>query len=484
MKNQAYNPYLPSWEYIPDGEPHVFGDRVYVYGSHDKFDGELYCMNDYVCWSAPVTDLSDWRFEGVIYRKTDDPMTPLGDHQLYAPDVAQGPDGRFYLYYAYDFLSTMAVAVADSPAGPYRFYGYIHRPGEERLWSQEGDPFLFDPGVLVDDDQRVWLYSGFAPARPLPGALGEDRGRTFLGGYVIELEKDMVTVKGEPEMIFQRAGEAAGTSFHGHEFFEASSMRKIGGRYYFIYSSILGHELCYAVSDRPNGGFVFGGTIISNGDLFLNGYSDDNHAWNYIGNNHGSIVEIQGQWYVFYHRQTNRHQFSRQAMAEAITIKADGSIPQVAMTSCGLNGGPLKGTGVYEARIACHLMSARGTGRYGFGDENRRFDDHPCFTQDGADREDTPNQHIAHLTHGSTAGFRWFDLTRPAALRVTVRGTGNGTMRVRTGLEGPVAASVAVQASGSWTTFSTAETVPVGRQALYFTFEGTGALDFLSFELV
>ena len=36
MNRQSYNPYLPSWEYIPDGEPHVFGDRVYIYGSHDK----------------------------------------------------------------------------------------------------------------------------------------------------------------------------------------------------------------------------------------------------------------------------------------------------------------------------------------------------------------------------------------------------------------------------------------------------------------
>lgn len=51
MKKQAFNPYLPSWEYIPDGEPYVFGDRVYVYGSHDYFNGYVFCMGDYVCWS-------------------------------------------------------------------------------------------------------------------------------------------------------------------------------------------------------------------------------------------------------------------------------------------------------------------------------------------------------------------------------------------------------------------------------------------------
>ena len=26
---QIFNPYLPSYEYIPDGEPHIFGDRLY-----------------------------------------------------------------------------------------------------------------------------------------------------------------------------------------------------------------------------------------------------------------------------------------------------------------------------------------------------------------------------------------------------------------------------------------------------------------------
>ena len=78
MKQQVFNPYLPSWEYIPDGEPYVFGDRVYVYGSHDSFGAPIFCVKDYVCWSAPVTDLSDWRYEGVIYRKNQDPSNKLG----------------------------------------------------------------------------------------------------------------------------------------------------------------------------------------------------------------------------------------------------------------------------------------------------------------------------------------------------------------------------------------------------------------------
>ena len=166
MNRQAVNPYLPSWEYIPDGEPHVFNGRVYVYGSHDRFNAPIFCVNDYVCWSAPVEDLSEWRYEGVIYRKKQDPKNPLGYHLLFAPDVCQGPDGRYYLYYAFDFLGIMSVAVCDTPAGEYKFLGHIHY-ADGTLWGRRrGDQLPFDPGVLVDDDGRVWLYSGFYNAVP------------------------------------------------------------------------------------------------------------------------------------------------------------------------------------------------------------------------------------------------------------------------------------------------------------------------------
>lgn len=88
MKRQAFNPYLPSYEYVPDGEPYVFSDRVYVYGSHDKFNGTQYCENDYVCWSADVNDLGNWKYEGIIYKKTQDPMCDdLEKRLLFAPDV-------------------------------------------------------------------------------------------------------------------------------------------------------------------------------------------------------------------------------------------------------------------------------------------------------------------------------------------------------------------------------------------------------------
>ena len=83
IKKQIYNPYLHSYEYIPDGEPYVFGDRLYVFGSHDRFNGMNYCQNNYVCWSAPIDDLSDWRFHGEIYNKNQDTNKKV-DWNLYA----------------------------------------------------------------------------------------------------------------------------------------------------------------------------------------------------------------------------------------------------------------------------------------------------------------------------------------------------------------------------------------------------------------
>ena len=161
---QIYNPYLPLNEYIPDGEPHVFGDRLYIYGSHDKAGGTAYCEDHYEVWSAPVSDLRNWRSEGISYLRTQDPSNKGDAMQLWAPDVTQGPDGRYYLYYCFSFYPEIGVAVSDHPAGPFTFYGHVHYPphilGGKLL--QEG--MVFDPAVLTDDDGRVYLYYGFAPA--------------------------------------------------------------------------------------------------------------------------------------------------------------------------------------------------------------------------------------------------------------------------------------------------------------------------------
>ncbi len=476
----ACNPYLPSWEYIPDAEPRVFGDRVYVYGSHDRFNAPIFCVKDYVCWSAPLDDLSAWRCSGVIYRKNQDPLNRLGLRLLFAPDAVQGPDGRFYLYYAFDFLGVIGVAVCDTPDGRYRFLGHVHDQSGRKFGRRKGDEFPFDPGVLVDDDGRVYLYSGFATK--VPPIMTGLKNLKNSGGVVIELERDMLTMKTEPQLLFPRRGLGDPGDFAGHEFFEASSIRKVDGRYVFVYSSCNNHELCWAVSERPDGGFRFGGTLVDQGDLYLAGETDERRALNYLGNTHGGLAEINGRWYVFYHRQTNRHSYSRQACAEPLRRTPEGGFLQSEVTSCGLNGGPLPGQGRYPASIACCLWSRNGAARY-----DRKFDKkaHPFLTQDRPDGDPAAVQYIRNMRRGSVAGFRYFDMQHARRIRVTLSGKGAGEIRVAhdAAFSRPCAV-IPVQPAGDQADFDAPLQAESGTQALYFRFDGEGSVNFLQFELI
>jgi hypothetical protein len=390
-----------------------------------------------------------------------------------------GSDGRYYLYYAFDFQGIISVAVCDTPAGEYEFYGHVHYRDKTLLGKKDGDAFQFDPGILVDDDGRVFLYSGFCPAD------GPSEDFSFppivvKGGMVTELEKDMLTVKKGPRYIFPWIKNGEGTGFEEHEFFEAASIRKIGNKYYFIYSSINGHELCYGVSDYPDKDFQYGGILISNGDIGLDERSEE-EAVNYIGNNHGSIVCIKDQWYVFYHRHTNRTQFSRQGCAEKITLEENGFFSQAEMTSCGLNDGPLCKKGEYEARIACNLMSKKGVVRYEVW--GKIEDIHPYFTQEGEDREDNPNQYIANLRDGGVAGFKYFDLSGVEKITVTIRGTGKGMICVGTEPGEAELVKIPVKASFKWKEYHGIINNGDGIRALFFEYEGDGIIDFLKFRL-
>ena len=472
-KKQVFNPYLPSWEYVPDGEPHVFGDRVYVYGSHDKFNGATFCMNDYVCWSAPVTDLSDWKYEGVIWRKSDDPTgIKWVFKQLYAPDVVKGADGRYYLYYFMGNDGTIGVAVCDKPAGKYVYHGRVKYPDGTPLGrGKERDFFQFDPAVYRDDDGKVYLYTGFAPRRP--NVFTKFKPVNKNGAMGCELEEDMLTVKLPLARIAKTRRCSKGTAYEGHEFFEASSMRKFNGIYYFIYSSVNGHELCYATGDCPLGDFKYKGTLVSIGDL---GLSDK--PLNYLGNTHGSIEFINGEYYVFYHRQTNRHCFSRQACAEKIKMNADGTFAQAEITSCGLNGGALKAEGEYSAGIACNLFSKKGVRFYTV---KLPRGSHPYFTQSGADRECAPDQYIANFCNGATAGFKYFNFSGNAEISVTLRGKARGKITVKSSLSGDILGVIDINCDKKQRKFTAKINPLYGVYPLYFTFNGKGRSSFISF---
>lgn len=477
-KKPAFNPYLPGYEYIPDGEPYVFGDRLYVYGSHDESRGTKYCTGDYVCWSAPVDELGNWRYEGVIYKKTRDPVNPDGSHTLFAPDVAVGPDGRYYLFYGVDFTEKISVAVCDTPAGKYEFYGMVHYENEDSSKKDFTDNIPFDPAVLVDNDGKVYLYYGFCPHFPIRWV---DTGK-IKGGMVVELQQDMITVKNPPKVVLPCLKDAPGTAFEGHAFFEASSIRKINGMYYLVYSSQQMHELCHAISLYPDRDFAYGGVIISNGDIGYKGRKpEDRHA--YTANNHGGMVEINGQWYIFYHRHTQATQFSRQGCAEPIIIAQDGSIAQVEMTSCGLNGGPLPARGTYSAHIACNLVGPNGACSIGH-ESNLKTSEPYIYEEDCGAREEDRNQYIAHIIGGTKIGFKYFLFDKNMKkIILSLRGKAKGKIEIHIdSFDGALIGERKISINNDqWSNIEVLVKVRVeGTHGIFFNYSGNGSIDFNS----
>lgn len=485
---QIFNPYLPLTEYVPDGEPHVFGDRIYIYGSHDKSQGTVYCQEDYVTWSAPVDNPREWKYEGIIYRKEQDPSNPDGKMQLWAPDVTRGPDGRYYMYYCFPFYPEIGVAVSDSPAGPFEFYGHVKYPDSLCGGKNLDDHMPFDPAVLTDDDGRVYLYWGFAPAcekeMDIPSFTDEEianlpedmrdmvetlrKVKFVVYSQVAELEPDMITLKEMPRGLIPSGKTSDGTGFEGHAFFEASSIRKINSKYYFIYSSHKSHELCYAISDRPDRDFIYGGTIISNGNIGLDGNDKPTYT---LSNNHGSIAKLYDGYYIFYHRCTDGNEFSRQGCAEKIEIAADGTIAQVGMTSCGLNGGALKGEGTYPAGIACHITSATTMSNIDFQD--------PIMQKQTRMVERNNVTYITDVEDKTIIGYKYFDFEDVNQILLEIRGEFGGVVEALGDLEGKEEYGKATIncERNSWHLVSIPAKLYGTGKALYLGFSGNGSLD-------
>lgn len=359
---QAANPYLPLWEFIPDGEPYVFEDpdnpgqyRVYVYGSHDNLV-TAYCGRDQVVWSAPVDNLKEWRLDGIIFENKVNPKGELlneggvGD-VLYAPDVAlvTDADGK-KTYYLYPNVQNGGrqglIAKSDRPDGPFVTCNW-----DDKNINETYGILRFDPGVFVDDDGRVYGYWGFE--RSYGAELDPETMCTIKPGT--QAVEDMVSGRYQ-DGIFS--------------FFEASSIRKIQDKYVFIYSrftkdgefglGVTNYTLAYAYSNNPLGPWTYGGTIIDGRGKEQQPDGTCKITACPSGNTHGSICEINGKWYVFYHRQAGTNEYSRQAMVAPIDVEvkegADGyvKISEGEYTSEGFETDGLDPFELQSAGIACY----------------------------------------------------------------------------------------------------------------------------------
>ncbi len=341
------NPYLPLWEHLPDGEPRVFEDpdnpgkfRAYIIGSHDLRYTE-YCGPDIRMWSAPVEDLTDWRDEGPIFTYQVDGQWDV----MFAPDLVEikKKDGtkEYYLYpHSRGAGREAMVCKGSRPDGPFTPVNLT----EDGKQTVSGSIFGFDPSVFVENitdandpdyatgfraygfwgfqrssaaqlDQNT-MYSArpgteiipyFIPASTPEGEIRDPKGTTYPALYKEQNPKDF-------------------------NFFEASSIRQVGNKYVMIFSGYSGPEyglgntnstLRYAFGDTPLGPWRSGGVLVDSRGVVLNEDGSRLQITNAAHNTHGSLQEINGQWYVFYHRPPRGFGFARQAMVAPVLIEWD-----------------------------------------------------------------------------------------------------------------------------------------------------------------
>jgi arabinoxylan arabinofuranohydrolase len=407
----SQNPICPIGTYIADPTARVWADgKLYIYGSTDENPGYYCSYRHDVMFSS---DLSNWTMvENVFASKGENDEVPDVDPPLYAPDI-EYRNGTYYLYYCTPQHGyNEGVATSKSPLGPYKHESFMNVGRYNEI----------DPTIFIDDDGQAYYYWG---QFTLKGAKMKPN--------MVEL--DTATIR---DNIINR---------DEHFFHEGAFVMKRNGFYYIIYA----HEgwrdrrptcIAYATATSPIGPFKYGGVIIDN-------FGCDPESWN----NHGSVAEFNGQWYIFYHRSSHASKMMRRACMEPITFNPDGSIDEVEMTSQGA-GKPLLAFKKIEAERACLLSGYCRIMKIGEG-----------------------NEAISEIKPGDGAAFKYIDFgDGVSSLTVRIAAYCGGKLIFREGsADGKIVAELLIPNSKggrSYAEYSAKTAKTTGVKALYVEFKG------------
>ena len=204
----------PTTQSDEDAEKNDF----YLTGGNEVVDGIMVHVSD---------DLVNWECKGFALKNTD----VMGDKWFWAPEITV-KDGKFYM--AYSSEEHMAVAVADSPLGPFK--------QENKRWLSERRGI--DGHILIDDDGQVYFYY-----------VRIDNGNQI---HVAKMSEDLLSIDESTEKLLITAEEPWETV--DCRVAEGPFVLKHNGLYYLTYSA--NHTRCqdyavgYAVSESPWGPFV------------------------------------------------------------------------------------------------------------------------------------------------------------------------------------------------------------------------------------
>jgi hypothetical protein len=391
----AQNPFITN-QFTADPTARVFGDRVYVYPSHDitaapgRGRAGWFVMEDYHVFSS--ANLTDWTDHGVIVTQNKVPWVKPDSYSMWAPDCIQR-NGKYYFYFPTTPKDTtvskgftVGVAVADKPTGPFV-------PQPLPIKGVRG----IDPNVLIDKDGQAYLYWS--------------QGNI----YGAKLKSNMLELAEEPKTL----GELPTKGLkEGPYVFE----RK--GIYYLTYPHVENktERLEYATSTSPLGPFTVKGVIMD---------ESPTGCWT----NHHSLLPFKNQWYLFYHHNDLSPNFdkNRSVRIDSLSFAADGSINKVRPT--------LRGVGLTSAKQKIQL------------------DRYSHLSKQGASIAflDTANTFQGWKTV-FTSGAGWvqyngvaFGKQKPKT--VSLRGTSAAGATVQIRLDnatGPVVAEIAVPKSTAW----------------------------------
>ena len=444
----AQNPYLPLWEHVPDGEPRVFEDpdqpgkfRAYIIGSHDT-NYTAYCGSDIRMWSAPVEDLSQWRDEGPIFTWYVDGQWDT----MFAPDLVEVKNkatGKktYYLYpHSRGWRRVAMVCKSDRPNGPFTPINLT----EDGRQCVPGSLIDFDPSVFIenitdkkdpdfDKGFRAYVFYGFQHST----ACELDQNTMFSQREGTQLIDPFIPASSADGRLLDKEGSEYKALYQGQNpldfnFFEASSIRQVGNKYVMVFSGYSGKEyglgntnsaLRYAFGDSPLGPWRSGGVLVDSRGVVPNEDGSKLITTNAGHNTHGSLQEVNGQWYVFYHRPPRGFGFARQPMVAPVKITWDKK--PVA------KGGMVRITGYDPYTVDNEWMAKSTDGMvysgaevtsegfqiYGLPPYNYYSAGYACFMAGGTnsnewmqDNHDVWNNSmdLAGITNGGIIGFKYF----------------------------------------------------------------------------
>ncbi|PSA95328.1 endo-alpha-(1-_5)-L-arabinanase [Bacillus atrophaeus] len=171
---------LPSAAQAQEAEKPVFKEVSVHDPSVIQTDGTFYVFGSHLA-SAKSKNLMQWQqlttsvtnknpLIPSVYEELKETFEWAQSDTLWAADVTQLADGKYYMYYnacrGDSPRSAMGVAVADNIEGPYKNKGIFLKSGMEGT-SNDGTPYdatkhpnVVDPHTFFDKDGKLWMVYG------------------------------------------------------------------------------------------------------------------------------------------------------------------------------------------------------------------------------------------------------------------------------------------------------------------------------------